>query len=91
MLELANAVTDLVGSVAIPIAHDIGYPHQEPPPAPSGNGGGASTIVVLVGIVITLAAVGGLIWLKQRTSAGPTAGQPLTDSGRSERPADQRP
>ena len=70
MLELANAVLDFVGSIAIPIAHDIGYPHQEPQPAPSGNGGGASTVVILVGVVFTLAAVGGLIWLKRRTSAG---------------------
>ena len=71
MLELANAVVDFVGSIAIPIAHDIGYPHQEPPPAPSGNGGGASTVAIIVGVVITLAAVGGLVWLKQRTASGP--------------------
>ena len=70
MLELANALVDFVGSVAIPIAHDLGYPHQDPSPAPTGNGGGASTVVILVGVVVTLAAVGGLIWLKQRTSAG---------------------
>ena len=70
MLELATAVVDFVGSVALPIAHELGYPHQEPPPAPSGNGGGASTVVILVGVVVTVAAVGGLIWLKQRTSAG---------------------
>jgi hypothetical protein len=70
MLELANAVVDFVASIAIPIAHDIGYPHQEPAPAPSGNGGGASTIVILVGVVVTLVAVGGLIWLKQRTAPG---------------------
>jgi len=71
MLELANAVVDFMGSIAIPIAHSIGYPHQEPPPQPAGgSGGGASTVVILVGVVVTLAAVGGLVWLKQRTSAG---------------------
>jgi hypothetical protein len=69
MVELANAVVDFVGSIAIPIAHDIGYPHQEPPPRPSGSGGGASTVVILVGVVVTLAAVAGLVWLKQRTNA----------------------
>ena len=70
MLELATAVVDLVGNVALPIAHDIGYPHQDPPPAPSGDGGGASTVVILIGVVVTLAAVGGIVWLKQRTSPG---------------------
>ena len=71
MLELANAVVDFVGSIAIPIAHDIGYPHQEPPPQPAGgSGGGASTVVILIGVVVTLAAVAGLVWLKQRTSTG---------------------
>ena len=71
MVELATAVVDLVGSVAIPIAHDLGFPHQEPPPQPAGgSGGGASTVVILVGVVVTLAAVAGLVWLKQRTSAG---------------------
>ena len=71
MLALANGVLDFIGSVALPIAHDIGYPHQDPPPPdPSGNGGGASTIVILVGVIVTLVAVAGLVWLKQRTSAG---------------------
>jgi hypothetical protein len=71
MLDLANAVVDFLGSIAIPIAHDIGYPHQEPPPQTAGGGsGGASAVVILVGVVITLAAVAGLVWLKQRTTPG---------------------
>jgi hypothetical protein len=70
MLELANAVADFMGSIVIPIAHDIGYPHQDPPPQTAGGGGGgASTVVILAGVVATLAAVAGLVWLKQRTSA----------------------
>jgi hypothetical protein len=62
MSAVAGAVLD-----ALQIAHDIGIPHQEqPPPAPGGSGGGASTIVILVGVVLTVAAVGALIWLKNR-------------------------
>lgn len=51
---------------ALQIAHDMGAPHQEP--APTGDGGGASTIVILIGIVVTIALVGALIWLKNRAS-----------------------
>jgi hypothetical protein len=47
------------------IAHDIGVPHQEPPPT-SGGGGGASPVVILVGVVLSLALVGALVWLKNR-------------------------
>ena len=45
------------------IAHETQVPHQEPS---SGSGGGASTIVIIAGIVVTLALVGGLVWLKKR-------------------------
>jgi hypothetical protein len=60
-------VIDVVSSVAdvLQIAHDIGIPHQEPPPV-KGNGGGASAIVIVAGILVSLVAVGGLIWLKRR-------------------------
>jgi hypothetical protein len=61
-------MSTLVASVgeALQIAHDIGYPHQEPLPAPGGSGGGASTVVILVGIAVTLAALAALVWLKNR-------------------------
>lgn len=52
---------------ALQIAHDIGFPHTDPPPAPKGNGGGASAIVIVVGVLISLALVGALVWLKKRT------------------------
>ena len=81
MLAIANAAVDFLANVALPIAHDIGYPHQEPPPEPAGgSGGGASAVVILVGVIVTLAAVAALVWLKQRTSA--------TGSARTELPAD---
>jgi hypothetical protein len=51
------------------IAHDIGYPHYDPPAPAKGSGGGASTIVIVVGILVSLIAVAGLIWLKRRTDA----------------------
>ena len=48
----------------VQLAHDTQFPHQEP--VMKGSGGGASAIVILAGIVVTLAAVGGLVWLKKR-------------------------
>jgi hypothetical protein len=48
----------------VQIAHDIGIPHQEP--VKSGSGGGASVIVIVAGILVSLLAVAGLIWLKGR-------------------------
>ena len=58
---------DVVSSLAdvLQIAHDIGVPHQEPGPA-KGNGGGASAIVIAAGVMVSLLAVAGLIWLKRR-------------------------
>ena len=52
----------------VQIAHELGYPHQEPMRS-SGGGGGASAIVILAGVVVSLLAVAGLIWLKRRTDA----------------------
>jgi heme/copper-type cytochrome/quinol oxidase subunit 4 len=56
-------VSGIAGSVAevMQIAHDTFYPHQN-----TGAGGGASTVLILAGVVVTLAAVVGLIWLKRR-------------------------
>jgi hypothetical protein len=61
-LALAS-VLDLVQ-----IAHETGFPHQDPVPVKSG-GGGASPVVILAGVVVSLLAVAGLIWLKRRTDA----------------------
>ena len=48
------------------IAHDLGAPHQEP--APTGDGGGGAPVVVIIaGVLVTLALVGALVWLKNRT------------------------
>ena len=52
---------------ALQIAHEIGVPHEDPAPAPGGGGGGASTLVVLIGVLLTLALVGALVWLKNRS------------------------
>ena len=48
----------------IQLAHDFGPPHEEP--ITSGGGGGASAIVIVAGILVSLLAVAGLIWLKRR-------------------------
>ena len=48
------------------IAHDLGAPHQEPAAAGDG-GGGAPVVVIIAGVVLTLALVGALVWLKNRT------------------------
>jgi hypothetical protein len=54
----------------VQIAHDLGYPHQEPVRSSSGGGGGgASPVVIFAGILVSLLAVAGLIWLKRRTDA----------------------
>jgi hypothetical protein len=53
----------------VQIAHELGYPHQEPVRSTGGGGGGASAVVILAGIVVSLVAVAGLIWLKRRTDA----------------------
>jgi LPXTG-motif cell wall-anchored protein len=63
LIDLLTSALDVVQ-----IAHDLGVPHQEPAPVRSG-GGGASPIVILAGIVVSLLAVAGLIWLKRRTDA----------------------
>jgi hypothetical protein len=57
------AALDVLGLV-LPLAHDLGQPHQEP--APSGGGGGASVLLVGGGVAATLALAGGLIWVRER-------------------------
>lgn len=64
MSAVASAVLD-----AFQIAHDIGIPHQDPAPSSDGGGGGASVIVIIAGVVLSIAAVGALVWLKKRTDS----------------------
>lgn len=63
MTEVLTSVADV-----LQVAHDLGFPHQEPAREGEG-GGGASTIVILIGVLASLAAVAGLVWLKKRTDA----------------------
>ena len=64
MIDLLTSVLDVVQ-----IAHELGYPHEETMRSAGGGGGGASPVVILAGIVVSLIAVAGLIWLKRRTDA----------------------
>ena len=59
-------MTALLAGIAdvIQLAHETQLPHEEP--MSSGSGGGASTIVIIVGVALTLALVGALVWLKKR-------------------------
>jgi hypothetical protein len=59
VIELLAPLGDL-----LQIAHETQFPHQEPV---KGDGGGASPVVILAGIVVTLAVVAGLVWVKKRT------------------------
>jgi len=59
MIDLLSSALDV-----LQIAHETDFFHEEP--ARSGSGGGASVIVVVAGIVVSLIAVAGLIWLKRR-------------------------
>lgn len=58
MIELLAPLGDL-----LQIAHETQFEHQDPV---RGNGGGASAIVIVAGVLVTLAVVAGLVWLKKR-------------------------
>ena len=59
MIELLSSALDVVQ-----IAHDTDFFHEEP--VKTSSGGGASVIVIVIGILVSLLAVAGLIWLKRR-------------------------
>ena len=64
-------VVDLLGQV-LPLAHDIGAPHQET--APKSGGGGANAVLVGAGVAATIGLAGGLIWVRERSrTAGESA------------------
>jgi hypothetical protein len=50
------------------IAHELAYPHYDPPQK-ADSGGGASAVVILIAVVVSIVAVAGLIWLKRRSDA----------------------
>ena len=58
-------MTALLASLldVLQIAHETQLPHQEPM---KGSSGGASAIVIIAGVAVTLALVGGLVWVKKR-------------------------
>jgi hypothetical protein len=54
--------TLLDASMILPLAHETGFPHQEP-----GGGGGGTGVVLIAGVLfLTLATVGLLVWLDRR-------------------------
>ena len=59
MSALAGMLLDV-----LQVAHETDFFHEEP--VKTGSGGGASTVVILMGVVVTLAVVGALVWLKKR-------------------------
>ena len=60
MIDLLAPLADV-----LQLAHDTQFPHQEP--MRQTGSGGASVLVILGGVIVTLAAVGALVWLKKRT------------------------
>ena len=55
-LDLVAVVVQLLGE--LPLAHDIGLPHQDP--APRSDGGGTSPVLVGGGVAATVGLAGGL-------------------------------
>lgn len=78
--DLAGGLVQALGDVVVPLAHNIGYPHQEPAPT-TDSGGGTSGVVVGAAVVSTLALAGGLIWVRER-------GRKADESAALERDAD---
>ena len=64
LLHAAASLVSAVGEIDLPLAHSIGYPHQEP--VRKSGGGNASAIVIAAVIVATLALAGGLFWVRER-------------------------
>jgi hypothetical protein len=58
--DIATALVDVI----VPLAHEIGVPHEE---FPSQDNGGTSPALVAGGVVATLGLAGGLIWVRERS------------------------
>ena len=58
-------MTAVLGAVldVLQVAHDTQVPHEEPA---KGGSGGASAIVVVAGVLVSIVAVAGLVWVKKR-------------------------
>ena len=53
---------------ALPLGHITDIPHSEPLPVEE-SGSAPATVVILVGVVLTLATLAALIYLKQKMAA----------------------
>ncbi len=73
---------DVIGFI-LPLAHEIGVPHQEP--QAQGDGGGASPLLVGGGVVATLALTGGLIWVRERSRKADAASAALEGDAHADR------
>ena len=73
---------DVIGFV-LPLAHEVGIPHQEP--QPKSGGGGASPLLVGGGVAATLALSGGLIWVRERTRRADAASAALEGDAHADR------
>jgi hypothetical protein len=62
--ELAVGVVQAVVDVVVPVAHSLGYPHEEPTQSDSG---GTSPLLIGGGIVATIGLAGGLFWVRERS------------------------
>jgi hypothetical protein len=63
--ELAVGVAQAVVDVVVPLAHNIGSPHQDPPA--QSDSGGTSPVLIGGGIVATIGLAGGLFWVRERS------------------------
>jgi hypothetical protein len=66
---LAFDVLSSIGDVVVLLAHDTGIPHSEPAPQPPSGDGGGNTLGIVIGLVVTLAALSALVWVRERQRA----------------------
>jgi hypothetical protein len=73
---------DVIGFL-VPLAHEIGVPHQEP--QSQSDGGGASPLLVGGGVAATLVLAGGLIWVRERSRKADAASAALEGDAHADR------
>ena len=71
LLDLAASLAQ--AAAGLPLAHEIGLPHEEPKP----KGGGASPVLVGGGVVATLGLAGALVWVRERTRRADAEGDAI--------------